>query len=173
VKKSDPSSAGGWFTPSANPAHYQGFRFNWGDDGEVDFATEHNSITIGGTDSEYNLMDLWNAKRSMMPLELPANALFTDRIGVPSYTRWACALVNRLTDTDGIISENQTYAPSITDDLVMLPQPIEVLGGLLKFNVLGSSTDDPDTEVIADPTGTIDDDYRVHVTLFVEGWTEW
>jgi len=137
---------------------YVGLRFNYdATDNQVKHATHEDFGNIAG--SQWSLNEIFRVADLAHGAPQESNALWAGRCGQPEAFGWATSYQNQAIDTDGINAD--IYQPNQNAFEMHFTDPIEVLGGLLKFNVFGSSTDSPQA---------VDDDYNFRITVGVTGW---
>ena len=136
---------------------YTGMRFNWNDDGQVVFATSEAFTGLAGT--EWDLQELFNTYDVMMGSGEQSNILWSaGRTGYPNQMNVAVSFNNHGVDGATTITDQTAYEWNGGQN------HISVLGGLLHLDLQYSSVDDPDTSV--------DDDYKIAITIGVEGWRD-
>lgn len=137
---------------------YVGLRFNYdATDNQVRHATAEDFANVSA--SQWSLAEIFRISDMAHGAPTESNALWTGRNGQPEALGWATSYQNQAIDTDGVDAD--IYQPNQNAYEVHFTDPIEVLGGLLKFHVYGSSTDSPQVT---------DDDYNFRITLGVVGW---
>lgn len=136
---------------------YSGLRFNWNDDGQTHHATLEGFTGLVGT--EWDLEELFNVYDAMQGAGEQTNLLWENgRTGWPNQMNFACSFNNRGVAGATTITDQTPYEWNGNGNY------ISVLGGLMHLALNYSNVDDPDT--------TIDDDYRIAITIGVEGWRD-
>lgn len=137
---------------------YTGMRFNWDADDQVVYATTEAFSELTG--NEWDLLELFNTYDNHMGVGEQTNRMWTSgRTGYPEQMQWACSFNNLGTSSGGTIpTGSQAFEWNGGQN------HISVLGGLLHLQVQSTSTDSPFT--------TVDDDYKIAITIGVEGWRD-
>ena len=139
---------------------YTGVRFNWDGDNQVIYPTSEAFTVLDG--DQWDMDELFDIYNVMEGEPTQNNALWTGRTGYTDQVSWNCFYRNSSWKDDPI-DNDQIYHPE--SNLFQISNlDAEVLGGLLVIAVDNSSTNDP--------TAVIDDDYQVHVTIGVTGWSD-
>lgn len=137
---------------------YSGLRFNWDGDGQVIYATAEGLGGTGLSASEWNLADLFSVYNNNLTQPTQTNAMWaTDgRTGYPNNFGWTVSYMNN-------VGGSTTSHHPISTPFVLERAGLEVLAGLMHFEITHSSTDAPTA---------VDDDYQVYITLGISGWRE-
>ncbi len=156
---------GDMFGPLDNNKTYKGMRFNWNSDGQTYLATPESFTALSGSQWDLEeLFDIYAASKSQ-PGDW-TNPLWTNgRGGYPNNMGWSASFVNKTQTETTDPGSQDNYDPRSTVYEFIPNQPIDVLSGLLHLSVTHSSVDDGDNTLI-------DDDYELHVTIGVEGWSD-
>jgi len=150
---------------------YTGFRYNWRYDNEVEFPSGAGAVAgwVAATgEQQWNLRDMLALYGQS--IDLAANKdrqMFWTKCGGKSSMRFALALNNAM-HQDGALTTVQLIENPAVHDFVWQAEAgrhIDVMGGLLNFNVQQSNTL---------PNGDASpDDYDVQVEITIEGWSSW
>jgi hypothetical protein len=166
--------------PWQNEKHYQGLRFNWNADDQLDTsATSDDTTVLAGTYfSMYEIFDHYNMALAGTPAEEgrptsgEGEALWDTRTGVSDYDSiyWDAGYTNAsplaeipnttgLTVGDDMLQYNPHARPwnFTTPDGTHLP----VLGGLMRIIANHGNTD---------MAGWTEDEYYIQCSILVEGW---
>lgn len=137
---------------------YKGMRFNWDADDQVVYATAEGISGLTGT--QWDLEELFDVYNNLFDAGTQTNRLWANgRTGYPSQMQFACSYNNMGTAAGGPIpTGSQAFEWNGGQN------HISVLGGLLHLQLQSSSTDSPFT--------LIDDDYKIAITVGVEGWRD-
>lgn len=139
---------------------YKGMRFNWNNDGQVEFASSESFDALVG--AEWDLTELMMVYGQMNQLgqDQYDNSLWYSRTGTTNSFGFSCAYVND--SSNGSVESPAIYNPVSTPFESHVPR--SVLTGLMMIDFSASSTDSP--------TNLVDDDYQIRVTVGVKGWSD-
>lgn len=149
----------------ATHSQYTGMRFNYDSDNQIHYATAENLSGLSG--SQWDMGEVFTIYDAMKdsPTE-KTNSLWLGRTGRQSKIGWAASISNW--SQPNLIATAISGADKMMDigiDNWKLGLPgdahLDVLNGMLKMTVSHSNVD---------PSGFIDDDYEVQVTIGVYGW---
>jgi len=138
---------------------YTGIRFNWDADGQVEYATGEGFTGLAG--SEWDLAELFEVYGTQLGAPTQNNALWSPNNRTGFTHQFGFAMDYRNATDDNNVT--QVYHPEQNAFVMHLNDPIEVLGGLMEFDITHSS---------ADPPTGVDDDYAVQITIGVSGWSD-
>lgn len=149
--------------------NYEGFRFGWDGDQQVNFQTNASQVSdwIAATgDDDWNMSDVMGLFAGGLD-QPPNNANWNTRIGGTDKLRWACSINNAQHVGSTLPPDTLNEHPGIQDYVFQCAagRHIEVVGGLLACEVRNSNTI-PNGDVIPD-------DYEFQVEVTVEGWSSW
>lgn len=141
---------------------YSGMRFNWDADDQVVYATIEGFTGLAG--AQWDLGELFSVYGGMLGTGGQTNSMWAAnyRCGYQEQFGFSMDYSNYGVD-DSPIPDSTRYLPRSTPYENHFPNALEVLGGLMMFDITHSSTDAPEV---------IDDDYQVQITIGIEGWSD-
>ena len=140
---------------------YSGMRFNWDGDNQIKYPTVEGFSALVG--SEWDITELFSIYNTMLGSGDYANELWTygrcGRTENISFNTW----YQNKTGTADALDDHEWYEPR--SHMFQANVDFTAMTGLLVLDITNSSTDDPTTEL------DWDDDWRVEVTIGVDGWS--
>jgi hypothetical protein len=151
--------------PLSTDRRYRGMRFNFDADAQVSSPTPESFTNLVG--NEWDIHEVFGIYGAMIGEDAEfTNSLWTDRCGKQNKVQWAAhtsswSQPNLL--ATAIAGADKMMDVRVNNWKLDLPAGahLDVLNGLLKMTVSHSNVD---------PSGFIDDDYEIQVTVGVYGW---
>lgn len=166
------------FAPWANDRKYKGLRFNWTEDADgVAGAIHDQTAVLAGTDfSIKEIFEHYNMAIGGIPIEEgydsaggQGDALWNTRTGtLETDTLYWNTYYRNSAYQDGSGFENAfLFQPETGPWEFQCPANthLSVLGGLMTFSVMHTNTDNP-------RAADVNDDYYLHCSIQVEGWSD-
>lgn len=172
------SDSGDPFSPYRTSKGYTGMRFNWTEDNDgVYGAVDDGTTILSGTEfSMYEIFDHYNEAIGGNPGEEgygtgtgAGNALWVTRLGEGQVDNigWTTSYLNSAYhDSQDLTLSGDAFVfqpDSRPYELMLSNNHFDVLGGLLKVAFKHNNTKNPRAV-------HVDDEYKVRLTVFIEGW---